>query len=56
MLPMVEIMKKKFVNIFKNIKHENKEFSSKKRDWKYFEQNNESIALNVLFASKIVKK
>ena len=50
-----EIIKEVFVNIFKNIKHENKEFSSKKRDWKNFEQNNKLIALNVLFASKIVK-
>ena len=27
-------------------------FSSHKRDWENFEQNNESIALNVLFSSK----
>ena len=47
-----EIMKKEFENIFKKIKHEDKDFSSHKRDWENFEQNNESIALNVLFSSK----
>ena len=47
-----EIMKKEFENIFKKIKHEDKDFSSHQRDWKNFEQNNKSIALNVLFASQ----
>ena len=47
-----EITKKEFENIFKKIKHEDKNFSSPQRDWKNFEQNNESIALNVLFASQ----
>ena len=47
-----EIMKKEFENIFKKIKHEDKDFSSQKRDWENFEQNNESIALNVLFSSQ----
>ena len=47
-----EIMKKEFENIFKKIKHEDKDFSSHQRDWENFEQNNESIALNVLFSSK----
>ena len=37
-------------NIFKKIKHENKDFSSHQIDWENFEQNNESIAPNVLFA------
>ena len=32
------------------IKHEH--FSSQQRDWENFEQNNESIAYNVLFASQ----
>ena len=45
-----EIMKKEFENIFKKIKHENKDFSSHQIDWENFEQNNESIAPNVLFA------
>ena len=45
-----EIIKEEFENIFKKIKHEYKDFSSQKRDWGNFEQNNESIALNVLFA------
>ena len=47
-----EITKKEFENIFKKMKHEDKDFSSHKRDWENFEQNNESIALNVLFSSK----
>ena len=47
-----EIMKKEFENIFKKIKHEDKDFSSQKRDWENFERNNESIAFNVLFASQ----
>ena len=47
-----EIMKKEFQNIFEKIKHEDKDFSSQKRDWENFKQNNESIALNVLFSSK----
>ena len=34
------------------IKHKDRCFSSQKRYWQYFEQNNESIALNVLFASQ----
>ena len=47
-----EITKKEFENIFKKIKHEDKDFLSNKRDWENFEQNNESIAVNVLFSSK----
>ena len=47
-----EIKKKEFENIFKNIKHEYKDFSSQKRDWENFEQNSESVALNVLFLSQ----
>ena len=34
-------MMKKFENAFKNIKHEDKDFSSQKRDWQSFEQHNE---------------
>ena len=45
-------MRKESENIFKKIKHEDKDFSSQKRDWENFEQNDESIALNVLFASQ----
>ena len=45
-------MRKEFKNIFKKTKHENKDFSSHQRDCEYFEQNNESIALNVLFSSQ----
>ena len=47
-----EIMKKEFENIFKKIKHEDEDFPSQQRDWENFEQNNESIALNVLFSSQ----
>ena len=45
-------MKKEFENIFKKIKHEDKDFLSQIRDWENFEQNNESTALNFLFASQ----
>ena len=45
-------MKKEFENIFEKIKHEDKDFSSHKRDWENFEQSNKKIALNVLFSSK----
>ena len=51
-----EIMKKEFENIFRNIKHEDKDFSSQKRDWENFEQNNESLLLMSYFHHKIVKK
>ena len=47
-----EIMKKEFENIFKKIKYEDKDFSSHQIDWENFEQNNESVALNVLFSSQ----
>ena len=47
-----DIMKKEFENIFKKIKHEDKDFSLHKRDLEKFEQNNESIALNIVFLSK----
>ena len=47
-----EITKKEFVNIFKKIKYEDKQFSSHQGDWEKFEQINESAALNVLFASQ----
>ena len=42
-------MKREFEKIFK---HEHKDFSLHKRDWKNFKQNNESVALKVLFLSK----
>ena len=38
--------------MFRNIKHDDKDFSSQKRNWENFEQNNELIALNVLFLSQ----
>ena len=46
------IMKKDFENMFKKIKHESKDFSLGKRHWENFEQNSESVALNILFLSK----
>ena len=45
-------MKKEFENIFKKIKHEDKDFSLHKRDWENFKQNSESIAINVFLSSK----
>ena len=47
-----EIKKKELERIFKKIKYEDKDIPSHQRDWKIFEQNNQSIALNVLFASQ----
>ena len=47
-----EITKRELENIFKKINHEDKDFSSHQGDWENFEQDNESIALNVLFASQ----
>ena len=43
-----KIIKKEFENIFKKIK----DISSQQRDWKNFEQSNESITLNILFSSQ----
>ena len=43
---------KEFENIFKKIKREDKDFSSHQRDLENFEQNNESIVLNALFAAQ----
>ena len=48
----MKLWKKSLKTYLKKIKHEDKDFSSHKRDWKNFEQNNESIALNILFSSK----
>ena len=47
---ITKLRKKSLKTYFKKIRHENKDFSSHQRDQKNFEQNNESIALNVLFA------
>ena len=49
-------MKKEFENIFEKIKHEDKNFSSHKRDWENLEKNNKSIALSILFSSKDSKE
>ena len=45
-------MKKNLENIFKKIKHEVKGFSSQRRDLENYEQMNESVAFNILFASQ----
>ena len=49
-LNYTEIKKRELENIFKKTKHEDTDFSSHQRGWEKFEQNNESIALNVLFS------
>ena len=49
---ITKVTKKEFESIFEKIKHEDKNFLSHKRDWKNFEQNNKSIAINILFSSK----
>ena len=51
-----KITKKEFENIFKKIKHQDKDFSLHQRDCENFEQSNESIALNVLFTSQNSEK
>ena len=43
--------KRELENIFRKIKHEDTDFLSQQIDLENFEQNNESITLNVLFAS-----
>ena len=49
---ITKVTKKKFESIFEKINYEDKNFSSRKRDWKNVEQNNKSIAINILFSSK----
>ena len=51
-----EIKKKELENIFLKINYEDRDFLSHQRDWKHFEQSNESIALNVLFAPQNSEK
>ena len=45
------LQKKSLKTCLKKIKHEDKDFSSHERDCENFEQNNESIAINILFSS-----
>ena len=47
-----EIKGKELESIFKRIRHEDEDFLYYQRDWEVFEQNNESIALIILFASQ----
>ena len=51
-----EIMKKYFENIFEKVKHEDKDFSLHKKDWKNFEQNNKSTALKKSTALLFIKR
>ena len=44
-------IKKKYFRKIKKIKQADTDFSSHQTDWENFEQNNTSIALNVLFVS-----
>ena len=48
----MKLRKKKLENILKKLKHEDTDFSSHQGDWKNFEQKNESVLLNILFASQ----
>ena len=48
----MKLRKKKLENILKKLKHEDTDFSSHQRDWENFEQKNESVLLNILFASQ----
>ena len=43
-------------NIFQKVKHKDKNFTSQQKDWENFEQNNKSVALNVLFSSQDSKE
>ena len=51
-----KVKKKELENIFRKIKHGDTDFSSRQRDWENFEQKNESIALNVLFAPQKIEE
>ena len=51
-LIIMKLWKKSLKIYLKKIKHEDKDFLSQQRDWENFEQNNESIALSVLFWSQ----
>ena len=48
----MKLRKKNLENILKKLKHEDTDFSSHQGDWENFEQKNESILLNILFASQ----
>ena len=50
-----DIMRKEFENIFKKIKHEDKDFSSHKRDWGNFEKIINQSLLISYFHQMIVK-
>ena len=51
-----EITKKEFENIFKKIKHEDKDFSSHKRDWEILNKKMNQSLLMSYFHQKVVKK
>ena len=50
-----ESLKKEFDKVFKNIKHEDKDFSLQKRDWGHFEQKMNQLLLIFYLHHKIVK-
>ena len=51
-----DIMKKEFENIFKKIKHEDKDFLLHKRDWEILNKIMNQLLLISYFYQKIVKK
>ena len=42
--------------MFQKIKNEDIDFLPRRREWRNFEQNNKSIALNVLFSSQNIEE
>ena len=42
--------------MFQKIKNEDIDFLQRRREWRNFEQNNKSIALNVLFSSQNIEE
>ena len=49
-------MKKEFENIFKKVKHEDKDFLLHKRDWEILNKIMNQLLLISYFYQKIVKK
>ena len=51
-----EIIKKEFQNLFKKIKHEDRDFSSHERDWKVLNKIMNPLLLMSYFYHKIARK
>ena len=49
-------MKKEFENVFKKLKHKDKDFSSQKRGWKILNKTMSQSLLMSYFYHKIVRK